>query len=86
MRGWCGGVGECARVFFVVDRRSWCVGCIARICCFGRGMPGVFSGCARVGCARRVWWACARARVLLRVFGWVGDVECVAFAEELFCL
>lgn len=65
------GVGECARVFFVVDRRSWCVGCIARICCFGRGVPGVLSGCARVGCARRVWRACARARV-----GWCLRGEC----------
>ena len=41
MWGWCGRVGERVGVFFVVDRCSWCVGCIARICCFGRGVPGV---------------------------------------------
>lgn len=55
-------VGECARVGGVVwASRSWRVGCIARICCFGRGVPGVFCVGARVNATelRVRFWFCA---------------------------
>ena len=44
-------------------------------------------GCGLVaGGLVSAWWVSPRARVLFCVFGWVGDVEGVAFLEELFGL
>ena len=54
---------------------GWLVGCGVRA---GRGLVA--------GRLVSAWWVPPRARVLLRVFGWVGDVEGVAFLEELFGL
>ena len=47
----------------------------------------LFAGaCGRVGGLVSAWCLSPRARVLLRVFWRVGDVEALAFLEELFCL
>lgn len=81
--GWypCGSVFVCPRA-----RGVW-VSC-GRMWGLGGGVLGALWARDRVGAPLVGVWVVSRERFgcLCEVCGWVWDVECVAFDQELFCL
>jgi hypothetical protein len=78
--------------WLVVPRAARCLSVSARGGClwatgWGGGVLGALWARDRVGAPLVGVWVASREHACLReVCGWVGDVEDVAFLEELFCL